>query len=66
MATPRGVYQRMSEKKLREHRSKKLLKLEDINGLNGYFAKQDRQVLYDQIIAIEAELESRRLQERLF
>jgi len=66
MATPRAIYHRMSDKELRVLRSKKLAKLDKIINLNGYFAKRDKQALYDQIIAIEAELESRTLQMRLF
>jgi len=66
MATPRAVYQRMTDKELRVLRSKKLARLDKIINLNGYFAKRDKQALYDQIIAIEAEIESRNLQLGLF
>lgn len=56
------VYAKKTELDLRKLRSKKVLQLNKLATLNGYFVKRDRELLAAQIDQIDAELECRKLQ----
>jgi len=65
MATPYLVYQLMPTDGLRKLRSKKVLLINKIANINSWYGKRDIARLNDQIVAIDAELECRKLQMKL-
>jgi len=60
------VYSKTSTVDLIKNRNKKIRELNKIRGLGGYWVKKDVLRLVHMIAQIDAVIESRRLQERLF
>lgn len=56
------VYASKTTLELQKLRSKKVLQLLKLSGMNGYFVKRDRELLSHQVSQIDAELEARRSQ----
>jgi hypothetical protein len=60
------VYFRMNNMQLRELRAKKVRMMQRAEQFNTFFARRDRELLSHQIMQIDAVLESRAAQPRLF
>lgn len=65
MPTPYNLYVKMDDLSLRKLRSKKFLRVTKLLTMKGYLAEKEEMSLREQIQAIDAVLESRRLQTKL-
>lgn len=61
-----NLYAKRSDVELRQMRSLKYLRMSKLIGVKGFFAEREELALREQIRAIDAELEKRSLQQRLF